>query len=303
MCSECRAGYALSMRITPASLMLMLMLVLVLACTPDLSCPEGQLLQGDGSCVAYTPDPPVEPPTEEEIFRPAPGTSWQWQLSGTIDTSPDVQMYDIDLFDAPQAVIDELSAAGRTVICYFSAGSHEDWREDAARFPDEAIGRQLDGWPGERWLDIRSDEVRRIMSDRLDRAVERGCDGVEPDNVDGWSNQTGFSLTQTEQLDYNRFLADAAHERGLSVGLKNDLGDLQELLDWFDWGLNEECASYQECGRLGIFTGAGKAVFHVEYVDRLADGPQLAEEVCGVGPQLDTLIKTWDVGPEFLPCP
>ena len=32
----------------------------------------------------------------------AAGSSWQWQLSGTIDTSYDVSVYDVDLFDAPE---------------------------------------------------------------------------------------------------------------------------------------------------------------------------------------------------------
>ena len=60
------------------------------------------------------------------IWQPLPGTSWQWQLQNSIDTSFDVQMYDIDLFDAPQATIDTLKADGRKIICYFSAGSYED---------------------------------------------------------------------------------------------------------------------------------------------------------------------------------
>ena len=32
-----------------------------------------------------------------------------------------------------------------------------------------------------------------------------GCDGVEPDNVDGYVNDTGFDLTAGDQLDFNRF--------------------------------------------------------------------------------------------------
>ena len=77
------------------------------------------------SCSQRTdPDPAV--------WRPTPGTSWQWQLSGSIDDSLDVAMYDVDLFDAPTAVIERLHARGIKVICYFSAGSFESWRPDAA---------------------------------------------------------------------------------------------------------------------------------------------------------------------------
>ena len=46
-------------------------------------------------------------------WRPAPGTSWQWQLSGKLDPSFDVEVYDIDLFDNSQAQMDSLHAAGR----------------------------------------------------------------------------------------------------------------------------------------------------------------------------------------------
>jgi hypothetical protein len=200
------------------------------------------------------------------IWQPTPGTSWQWQLSGEIDTSFDVVMYDIDLFDTPQAVINTLHDDGRVVICYFSAGSYEEWRPDAEQFPAEVIGAPLDGWEGESWLDIRQlDLLAPIMSARLDLAVQKGCDGVEPDNVDGYANESGFPLTNDDQLTYNRWLAQAAHERGLSIGLKNDLDQIPQLVNDFDWALNEQCFEYDECETLLPFIEAGKAVFGVEY--------------------------------------
>ncbi len=221
------------------------------------------------SAAAPPAQPPIEicpPPPGADVWRPAPGTSWQWQLQGTIDTTIDAQMYDIDLFETPVSVIDELHAAGRVVICYFSAGSIEDWRPDADKFPAQVIGRPLDGWPGERWLDIRRIELLApIMEARLDLAVEKGCDGVEPDNVDAYTNDSGFPLTAEDQLEYNRWLARSAHERGLSVGLKNDLDQVAELVDDFDWALDEQCFQYQECDLLQPFIDRGKAVFGVEY--------------------------------------
>ena len=109
------------------------------------------------------------------IWQPEPGTPWQWQLSGEIDTTFDVQMVDIDLFDTPVETIDALKAEGRVVICYFSAGSHEDWRPDAGDFPTAVIGHPLDDWPGEHWLDISQLEtLQPIMVARLDLAVEKG---------------------------------------------------------------------------------------------------------------------------------
>lgn len=158
-----------------------------------------------------------------------------------------------------------LHSRGRKVICYISAGSWEDWRPDANRFPSDVLG-DSNGWPGERWLDIRRlDVLGPIMEARLDLCKSKGFDAVEPDNVDGYTNRTGFPLTSADQLRYNRFLADAAHARGLSVGLKNDLEQVEALLPSFDWALNEECFRYRECSLLRPFIDAGKAVFHVEY--------------------------------------
>lgn len=226
------------------------------------------------------------------IWQPKPGTSWQWQLLGTIDTSLAVQMYDVDLFDTPDGVIASLHARGIRVVCYFSAGSHENWRADSAELSSSVLGSALDGWAGERWLDIRAPAVRTQMQARLARAKQRGCDGVEPDNVDGYANASGFPLTSADQLSFNRFLAKEAHALGLSIGLKNDLDQVPMLVGDFDWALNEECAKYNECDALEPFIAANKAVFHVEY------GPAaLATTVCPAANagNFDTLIKNLDL--------
>lgn len=194
--------------------------------------------------------------------------TWQWELSDTgIDTSYNVDMYDIDLFDTSQAQIDELQAAGRKVVCYFSAGSWEDWRSDAGSFPESIKGNDLDGWAGEKWLDVRDiANLGPIMESRLDLAQAKGCDGVEPDNIDGYTNDTGFPLTAADQLTYNNWLATEAHERNLSIGLKNDVDQINELVGAFDWALNEECYQYNECDVYQPFIAANKPVFGVEYI-------------------------------------
>lgn len=72
------------------------------------------------------------------------------------------------------------------MICYFSAGSYENWREDAEDFQPGDLGKELDGWPGEKWLKIGSENVREVMKRRVQMAKDKGCDGVDPDNVDGY---------------------------------------------------------------------------------------------------------------------
>src|SRR5687768_3001452 len=175
-------------------------------------------------------------------------------------------MYDIDLFDTPASTVAALHARGRRAICYISAGTWEDWRPDAGRFPADVLGSVVGGWPNERWLDIRRlDVLGPIMEARLNQCRDKGFDGVEPDNVDGYANRSGFPLTAADQIRYNRWFAAAAHARGLSVGLKNDLNQIPQLVDVFDWALAEQCFEYDECERLQPFVAAGKAVFVVEY--------------------------------------
>ncbi len=151
------------------------------------------------------------------------------------------------------------------VICYVNAGAWEDFRPDRDAFPAGVLG-EGNGWEGERWLDIRQlDVLRPLMAARFDLCREKGFDAVEPDLLDGYLNETGFPLTAEDQLAYNRMIAGLAHERGLSVGLKNDLPQVPELVGDFDFAVNEECAEFGECAALTPFTEAGKAVFHVEY--------------------------------------
>ena len=181
---------------------------------------------------AAAPAPPLSPAGR---WVPAPGTAWQWQLSGKVDTGVDVPVYDIDGVDNGSDVVGALHGAARKVICYVNVGAAEDFRPDAAAFPADVKGK-TDGWPGERWLDIRrSDVLRPIMAVRFDTCRDKGFDAVEADNVEGYANDTGFPLTGADQLAYNRMLAALAHERRLSIGLKNDLGQIPDLLADFDF--------------------------------------------------------------------
>ncbi len=118
---------------------------------------------------------------------------------------------------------------------------------DAGAFPAPTRGLPLDGWPGERWLDVRSPAVLDLMRARIARLAEKGCRAVEFDNVDGYANRTGFALTRVDQVRFNRALARAARDIGLSPGLKNAVGLVPALVSSFDWALNEECVTYGEC--------------------------------------------------------
>lgn len=210
---------------------------------------------------------------EPAWYQPTADTSWHIQLTGTINTTYDVDAYDIDLFDSSQDLIDTLHDNGSKIICYFSAGSSEDWREDHKDIPAAAIGKAMDGWPGENWLDIRREDLKAIMLARMDVAVAKKCDAVDPDNVNGYTNDTGFPLTAADQLAYNRWLAESAHSRGLGIALKNDGAQIADLADVFDMSVNEQCHMYNECQPYYRFVELNKPVFNIEY-------ELTAEEVC-----------------------
>jgi hypothetical protein len=195
------------------------------------------------------------------------GLSWQWQLDGEpIDVSVDAEVFDIDLFETPAATVGTLHERGRKVICYLSAGSWEPYRPDAGAFPASVKGGVVEGWEDERWLDIRQlDVLRPLMAARFDLCQQKGFDGVEPDWLDHHTQDTGFPITAEDQLRYNRMLAELAHERGLAIGLKNDLDQVAALADLYDFAVVEQCAEFGECDLLRPFLDRDKPVFHAEY--------------------------------------
>ncbi len=201
-------------------------------------------------------------------YKPSVITSWYWQLTGQLKTDINAVLYDVDLFETDKSTIDKLKKKGKKIICYFNAGAFENWRDDAYSFPDSAIGNKMDNWEGEKWIDIRNEKIKNIMMLRLELAEKKGCDGVEPDNIDGYNKNTGFELTYNDQLKYNMFLSYEAHKRGLAIGLKNDLGQVEDLLYYFDFSINEQCHEFEECEKLMLFIKQGKPVFNAEYAKK-----------------------------------
>jgi len=241
-------------------------------------------------------------PLTVDTWLPTVGSTWQWQLnSGDVDTSFDVDVYDVDLFDVSVELVSSFRAQGRGVICYMSAGSWEEWRSDADAFPSEILGNDYDGWDGERWLDIRNiDALAPIMGARLDLCAAKGFDAVEPDNIDGYTNDTGFPLTYNDQLRYNTWLAAEAHERGLSIGLKNDSDQVSDLIEHFDWALTEDCIAEGWCGDFEPFLESGKAVFAAEYTDMGISLETVCDEAAALG--LSASLKDRELGPALQAC-
>ncbi|KAK4162958.1 Spherulation-specific family 4-domain-containing protein [Cladorrhinum sp. PSN259] len=214
-------------------------------------------------------------PIPTAVWEPRANSSWQIILNSVLDidpnspsVEPDVEVYDIDMFIHQNTqVIPSLHKLGKKVICYFSAGSYEPDRPDSSQFQSSDIGKDLKGWPGERWLDIRSTSIRNIMAARIEIASKMGCDAVDPDNLDGYQNENGKDLTSADSADFAIFLANEAHKRNLGIGLKNAGEIVKAVLPQMQFAVNEQCAQYENCAMFSPFIDANKPVFHIEYPD------------------------------------
>ncbi|KAJ6258889.1 hypothetical protein Dda_5784 [Drechslerella dactyloides] len=227
---------------------------------------------------------------------PTQSTTWQVQLSGTVDKRFNGNAIEFDA-DTDTATVKYFKSKGIKTIAYISAGSLEDWRIDVKSFPKVVIGRALAGWPGEYWLDIRQVNIlKKLMLDRLSKAKAKGFDGVDWDNVDGYTQDSGFKITYEQQLAYNKMLSEISHGLGMTVALKNDLEQIRDLVGYFDFAVNEECGYYRECTMLAPFLNAGKAVVGLEYPGQGGDKRTYDQVKARVDPRSYTLIKKLDLG-------
>lgn len=234
------------------------------------------------------------------MWTPAVNVAWQILLLNPLQISPgsppttDVPVYDIDLFDNTPATIASLKSLGKNVICYFSAGTYEPGRSDAHEFLPADLGSGLPDWPGEQWLDVKSSNVRSIMSQRIALAKSKGCDAIDPDNVDAFDNANGLGLTIDDSIAYVHFLASEAAKLDLSIGLKNAGSIVLSVLDVVHFAVNEQCAQFNECDHFAPFIAQNKPVFHIEYPSGAPAVDAGAKTVCCApqsGAQFSTVLK------------
>jgi hypothetical protein len=228
-----------------------------------------------------------------------PGAQWQYQLQGSIDRSNPARVFDVDGEGTPAATVQALKRDGRYVVCYFSAGTYEDFRSDSRGFPAGIRGRAVEGFGNERWLDIRRlSVVAPVLRARMRACARKGFDAVEPDNVDGYDNPTGFPLRRSDALRFTRWLARTAHGLGLAVGLKNSTGLVSSLAGRFDFAVVEQCLQYDECDRYRPFARRGKPIYEVEYEGTPGSVCPRARTL-----GLNTILKDVDLTAPSRPCP
>ncbi|KAM0457699.1 hypothetical protein ACHAPV_006594 [Trichoderma viride] len=246
---------------------------------------------------------------QTSTWQPSVNATWQIVLQGAIKLDnktttpdPDVSIFDLDLFTNDAATFKTLQNDGKKVICYFSAGSYENFRPDKDRFQPSDLGKTLDGWPNEKWLKLSSPNVRSIMSDRIKLAASKGCDAIDPDNVDGYQNDNGLNLTQQDSIDFLKFLQGVASSYNMSIGLKNAGDIIPQVIDFINFSVNEQCAEYSECDTFQPFIKAGKPVFHIEYpsgapnIDASRAAALCSDSGIGAGStKFSTVLKNMDL--------
>ncbi len=199
-------------------------------------------------------------------WAPPEHLTWYWQLQGAVNNGEPVAAYDIDGFDNTSIEIAALHSKSIHVICYIDIGTYEPGRLDTSSFSAGVIGAEVQGWPGERWLDVRQLSVLEpIMIKRFEMCKEKGFDAVEPDNMDGYENSTGFPVTAAQQATYDEWVAKEVHSLGMAVLQKNDGDQTATLEPYFDGALTEECNVYAECSSFTPYLTAGKPVLNAEY--------------------------------------
>jgi hypothetical protein len=199
-------------------------------------------------------------------WQPPQRLTWYWQLQGRIKNTQSVAVYDVDGFETSAAEVAALHAEGKHVICYIDVGTAENWRPDYGSFPEAVLGAPDEGFPNERWLDIRQLGVLEpIMERRFAMCREKGFDAIEPDNIEGYANASGFPLSAQQQLTYNEWVAGTVHSFGMAVFQKNDPEQTSQLQALFDGALVEQCNQFHECASYEPYLQAGKPVLDAEY--------------------------------------
>ncbi|CAK4631284.1 hypothetical protein LEN26_015341 [Aphanomyces euteiches] len=203
--------------------------------------------------------------------------AWGFENGGS-DSTQNAAMVLLDPDNVSTSDIANYKAAGKTVLCYLSVGTIEKFRQDykdnQAAWDAVLLGKMAD-WD-ETWIDIRkADAVLPLLGKRLDKLQAKGCQGVEPDNIDCygnedcWKNMNGITSgdqVQGVQVSFLRRVADAAHNRNMAIVIKNAVSIVADLSDTFDGAVSENCLQFNECDVFQKYiVGKGKAHFAVEY--------------------------------------
>lgn len=235
---------------------------------------------------------------------PNPILQWQLQSSGDYASSPEADVYDLDFQNLAASDLSLLKQRNAMLVCTISAGTWQEWRPDADQFPDDILGNDAAGWEGEKWLDIRAtDSLTPILDARMQQCANQGYQGVELTNLDVYQQDSGFPVTQADQISFNLHLARLAHQHHLLVGMRDSPQLVGILVDDFDFAVAQGCYSGNGCDAYTQFASQNKPVVLVEF----ADSEVNPEELCQYAQsnKFSAVIKhrNFDQFSQFCPTP
>lgn len=224
------------------------------------------LLAGCSVPANPTPLPAGQTSAQRARWIPAANTTYQIQYGGKLDLTVPAEIYDVDYQDTTARDVAAIHTRGRRAVCYVDVGTWENWRPDASQFPKSDLGKPDGGWPGERWLNVAdTSALEPIMTKRFQLCKSKGFDGMDPDNLDGYVNRTGFHLTYAQQLTYDTWVANEAHALGLTVSEKGDNNQVTDLAKVYDFAVVEQCFAQGWCRQFQRYTARNALVVDVEY--------------------------------------
>ncbi|OUM65824.1 hypothetical protein PIROE2DRAFT_67164 [Piromyces sp. E2] len=241
----------------------------------------------------------------KQIWKPKQGDTWNYILEdeGFNLAKEKAHILDMDV-NTKQATINKIHKANKKIICYFSGGTIESHRKDKQQYKKVKglVRNRYENWKDEYWLDIRKNELKPLITNRMKEAIKKGCDALEVDNLDAYDfpevKNWKPRLTKQDEINFAIWLAKTAHSLGISIGLKNGLFMINEVGKYFDFAINESCVTLgtPECHLYRNFLKQGKAVFGVTYNGMKRYQNRLCQYVANNNLNISMIVKEgWDL--------
>ncbi len=196
-------------------------------------------------------------------WEPRAGLRWQIQLTGDFRTNATANVYDLDAYRTAEQTVTELHALGRQTMCHLDVGVSDLTVPDAGRLRGPVLGTTAG--PGLRWLDIRRwADIGPVLADRVALCHGKGFDAVDADYGYGYAAETGFPLTASDQVAYDRKVADLVHSLGMAVTVRTPPALAAQIEPLVDFTVVNDCFRSASCHDYFVYIDANKAVFDVE---------------------------------------
>jgi hypothetical protein len=105
-------------------------------------------------------------------------------------------------------------------VIYFNAGAWENFRIYLQPYPKEVIGKNMNGWEGEKWLNISDGRVFSTLVKNIEDVVQKikiaypnWVPKIDLDNLDSYNQKTGFKIDKVDQIRYINEIVSWFHKR------------------------------------------------------------------------------------------